>query len=87
VYVRHRGIPFLSSIYRILSNILLSRSTPYAKEIVGDHQCGFQHNKSTTDHIFCIPKIREKKLDYKEAVHHLFIDFRKAYDSVRRGLV
>jgi len=77
----------LSSTYRILSNILLSRLTPYAEEIVGDHQCGFQHNRSTTDHIFCIPQILEKKLDYKEAVHHLFIDFKKAYDSVRREVL
>ena len=36
-----------------------------------------------TDHIFCICKILEKKLEYKEAVHQLLIDFRKAYDSVR----
>ena len=27
--------------YKILSNILLSRLTPYAEEIIGDHQCGF----------------------------------------------
>jgi len=26
--------------YKILSNIL-SRFTPYAEEIIGDHQCGF----------------------------------------------
>jgi len=73
--------------YRILSNILLSRLTPWAEEVVGDHHCGFQHNRSTTDNIFCIPQIREKKSDYKEAMHHLFIDFKKAYDSVRREVL
>jgi hypothetical protein len=26
----------------------------------------------------------EKKWDYNESVHQLFIDFKKAYDSVRR---
>jgi hypothetical protein len=30
-----------SATYKILSNILLSRLTPYAEEIIGDHQCGF----------------------------------------------
>jgi len=30
---------------------LLSRLTPYAEEIIGDHQCGFRRNRSTTDHI------------------------------------
>ena len=55
------GISLLSSMYRILSNILLSRLTPYADEIIGDHQCEFQCNRSTTDHIFCIHQILEKK--------------------------
>jgi hypothetical protein len=35
--------------------------SPYAEEIIGDHQCGFKHNRSTTDHIFCIRQILEKK--------------------------
>jgi len=42
---------------------------------------------ATTDHIFCICQILEKKLEYDEAVHQLFIDFRKAYDSVRREIL
>jgi hypothetical protein len=51
----------LSTTYRILSNILLSRLTPYAEEIIGERQCGFRRNRSTTDHIFCIRQILEKK--------------------------
>jgi len=39
------------------------------------------------DHIFCIPQILEKKWDYNEEVHRLFIDFKKAYDSVRREVL
>jgi len=75
----------VSSIYVIISTayILLSRLTPYAKEIIGDHQCGFRRNRSTIDHILCIRQILEKKLEYNEEVHQLFIDFKKAYDSVR----
>ena len=70
--------------YKILSNILLSRLIPYAEEIMGDHQCGFRRNRSTTDYMFCIRHILEKKWEYSEAVHRPFIDFKKAYDSVRR---
>ena len=36
----YRGISLLPTVYKILSNILLSRLTPYAEEIIGDHQCG-----------------------------------------------
>ena len=37
----YRCISLLPTTYSILSNILLSRLTPYAEEIIGDHQCGF----------------------------------------------
>ena len=83
----YRGISLLPTTYKILSNIMLSRLTPYAEEINGDHQCGFRRNISTTDHIFCIRQIFEKKWEYNEAVHHLFMDFKKAYDSVRREVL
>jgi len=57
----YRGISLLPTTYNILSNILLLRLIPYAKEIIGDHQCGFRRNRSTIDHIFCISQILEKK--------------------------
>ena len=57
----YRGISLLPTTYKVLSNILLSRLIPYAEEVIGDHQCGFRSNRSTTDHIFCIYQILEKK--------------------------
>ena len=48
----YRGKSLLPTTYKILSNILLSRLIPYAEEIIGDHQCGFRRNRSTTDHTF-----------------------------------
>jgi len=36
---------------------------------------------------FCIRKIHEKKWEYNEAVHQLFIDLKKAYDSVWREVL
>jgi sorting nexin-29 len=56
-------------------------------EIIGDHQCGFCHNRSTTDQIFYIRQILEKKWEYNGTVHQLFIDFKKAYDSVKREVL
>jgi hypothetical protein len=68
-------------------NILLSRLSPYIDEITGDNQCGFRCNRSNTDQIFCIRQILEEKWEYNETAHELFIDFKKAYDSVRREVV
>ncbi|KAJ4451753.1 hypothetical protein ANN_03224 [Periplaneta americana] len=81
-----RGISLLLT-YKILSNILLRRLTPYVDKIIGDHQCGFRRNRSTIDQRFCIRQIMEKKWEYKGTVHQLFIDFKKAYDSVKREVL
>ena len=37
--------------------------------------------------MFCILKILEKKWDYNGTVHQLFIDFKKAYESVKREVL
>ena len=68
----------------ILQNrILLSRMTPLANEIIGEYQRGFRRNRSTVDHIFSIGQIFEKKWEYNKDVYQLFIDFEKAYDSIK----
>jgi sorting nexin-29 len=61
--------------------------TPYTEEIIRDHQCGFWCNRSTTGQIFYIRQVLEKKWEYNVAVHQLFIDFKKAYESVRRDVL
>jgi hypothetical protein len=77
----------LSTAYKILSNILLVRFTPCVNEVIGDHQCEFRCNKSTTDQIFYIRQILEKKWEYNGTVHQLFIDFKEAYDSIKREVL
>jgi hypothetical protein len=54
---------------------------------IGGHQCGFRCNRSTTDHIFCTHQILEEKWECNKAVNQLFIDFRKAYNSVRKEVL
>ena len=41
----NKGVSFLSTTYQILPSILLSRLTPYAEEVIGDHQCEFGCNR------------------------------------------
>jgi hypothetical protein len=83
----YQGLSLLSISCKILSNILLSGLIPYADKITGDHQCGFRRNRSMTDQIFYIRQTLEKKWEYNGTVHQLFIDFKKAYDSVRREVL
>jgi len=37
----YRGISLFSTTYKILSKSCCQGLTPYAEEIIGDHQCGF----------------------------------------------
>ena len=75
----------LSTTYKILPNILLSRLNPHAEEIIGDHQCRFWRNRLIN--IFYNRQILKKKWEYNEALHQLFLYFKKAYDSVRRDVL
>ena len=52
-----------------------------------DRQCEFLKHRSTTGHIFCIRQTLGKIWEYEEAVHRLFIDFKKPYDPVRRAVL
>jgi hypothetical protein len=57
----YRGISLLSTSYIIVSNIFLSNLSPYIEEIIWEHKCGFRHNISTINQIFCILQLLEKK--------------------------
>jgi hypothetical protein len=74
----YRGISHSPITYKILSSILVSRLTSHVEEIIWDHECGFWQNRSTTDQTFCTHQIHEEKQ------YQCFIDFQKAYGSVRR---
>ena len=82
----YRGITLLSTTYKILSNILLSRLTPYADGIIGNHQSGFRRNILILliIRVCCIYDIHEKKWKYYEAVNRLFMGLKKTYDLVRK---
>jgi hypothetical protein len=53
----------------------------------GFHDVRFHHNRSTRDQIFYIQQILEKKWEYNGMVHQLFIDLKKAYESIKREVL
>jgi hypothetical protein len=77
-------VSLLSTAYKILYNILLTRLTPYVNEIIGDHQCGFRRNRSTMDQIWLQSSDTREKWEYNGTVSELFIQLKKAYESVNR---
>lgn len=80
----YRGISLLSCAYKILSNVLFSRLAPYAEREIGKYQAGFRRGRSTVDQVFTLRTILERGHEYKIHTHHLFVDFKSAYDSIKR---
>uniref|UniRef100_A0A8D8TV43 Craniofacial development protein 2 n=1 Tax=Cacopsylla melanoneura TaxID=428564 RepID=A0A8D8TV43_9HEMI len=80
----YRGISLLNVTYKIMSILLLNRLLPYSEDLIGEYQTGFRKGRSTLDHIFTLRQVFEKLWEYNSGGHFVFIDFKKAYDSVNR---
>jgi hypothetical protein len=52
--------------------------------MIGKHQAGFRTGKSTMDQIFTVKNLLEKVWEHNVETHQIFVDFQKAYDSIRR---
>ena len=85
--LNYRGVSLLNTAYKILSNILFARISSFAENIIGNYQCGFQKNRSTTNQIFTLRQILEKTKEFGIEIHHLFIDFRSAYDTIETNYI
>ena len=81
----YRGISLLNTAYKILSSILCERLKPHMASHIRSYQCGFRPGKSTTDQMFTLRRILERTQEFQVDTHHLFIDFKAAYDSINRG--
>jgi sorting nexin-29 len=57
---------------------------PYANQIIGQYQCGFREGVSTIDQIQTLRQVLEKTSEFQIEPHHLFTDFKTAYDKVNR---
>lgn len=49
---------------------------------MGDYQGGFRPERSTTDQIYLADTSKTQKFD--KQIHFLFVDFKKAYDSIHQ---
>jgi hypothetical protein len=87
-----RNTTVTNYIQNLIPYFNLLRFTPYIDEIIGDHQCGIQRNRSTIDHIFYLGRKWRKmgvikilqKMGAQWERTWLFIDFKEACDSVGR---
>ena len=82
----YRAIAVSSVIGKLFSTILLERLIKYRLKFNPDppNQLGFTKNAQTYDHIFTMQTIASKYKKLKKRVYAVFVDFKKAFDSVCR---
>ena len=68
-----------------LAGIIVLKAS--AEKILGVYQVGFRQNRSTTDQVFLLKQNLEKCCEYNKLVHILFIDFKQAFDSLKRHMI
>ena len=74
----------LNITYKILSSVILERLKEYSEEVLGEYQCGFKRQRRTTDELFVVRQTLEKCYAHDTDLHFLFIDFKKAFDSINQ---
>ena len=84
---KYRGITLLSHVLKTLERILDQRIRKILEPRFGEEQHGFRPGRSTTDAMFTLRQIIEKKVERKQKMAVGFVDLEKAYDLVPRELV
>ena len=62
--------------------VIQGRLQVVVEDTLPDSQCGFKCGRGCIDMIFCARQIMEKAREHNTRVFMLFVDQRKAYDSV-----
>ena len=66
---------------KVVLKIILDRLKPQA-EVITEKQAGFRVGRSTTEQIVNLTVLCEESLQQQQDLHHVFVDFKKAFDRV-----
>ena len=81
----YRGIALSSLVAKTLNRMILNRIQPIMEVLLRDNQNGFRAGRSTTSHILTLRRLLEGAKSRNLPAVLLFIDFKKAFDSIHRG--
>ena len=79
-----QGISVLDVVGKVFARILQERLQKLAEKVLPESQCGFRKRSGCVGMIFAARQLLEKCREHDDALFVLFIDLKKAYDSVPR---
>ena len=79
-----RGISLLDVVGKVMARIAKERLELIADRVLPESQSGFRKGRGCIDMIFVARQLVEKAREHNDMLYMLFVDLRKAYDSVPR---
>ena len=85
----YRGITIISCLSKLFTSVINMRLTEYVNrlDVIGPEQAGLRSRFSTNDHIFALKMLIDLYLHTKTRLYVCFVDYAKAFDSVKRVLL
>mgnify|MGYP002224301583 CR=1 FL=1 len=80
----YRDIALENNIFKILTKMLTERLTKEVDEQILVCQFGFRKNKSTLQAVKSLQQEIENALKEPKGKYHVFIDYKKAFDTINR---
>ena len=80
----YRGISLAQSASKIFNRLILNRIRPAIDKVLRPNQNGFRENRSTSSHLLALRRLIEELKNHKQEAVLIFIDFKKAFDSIIR---
>ena len=80
-----RGIALLDVVGKVVGRLIQNRLQELAEDVLPESRCGFRRGRSCTDQIFAATQVVEKFYEHRTKGHLIFVDLKKAYNSVPRA--
>ena len=84
---KHRTISLMSHITKLVLRIVINRIRGTTLQEVSPEQYGFMPDKGTRNAIFVLKRLVERSVEKQKDVYTCFIDYSKAFDTVKHDSV
>lgn len=81
-----RGITLLNTIYKLMAMIINTR-LQCVEQSLRDEQAGFRPHRNCVDQVNTLRIIIDQSVEWRSPLYLVFVDFQKAFDTIRRSAI